>query len=107
MAPITIREFQSLEFASTTPFDGVVCVGCDGRFGPELEFFKKLRRPFSLYLEHPPVYRPSAMLASSLAALPSVRIVSTASFNISASAAFEGIEKPFRENRMVQHLHYA
>ena len=106
VAPTTIREFQALAFASATPFDGIVCTGCDGHFGPQISFFKQLERPFSLYIEHTPAYPPSAMLLQQLLELPAARVISSALLNFSGGTGFQGIEKPFRENRLVQHLQY-
>ena len=61
VAPITAQEYMDSAHFRSTAYDAVVCVGCDGDFGPRPEHLGMLRRPVSLYIEYPKDYRPSAI----------------------------------------------
>lgn len=59
VAPVRAQQyFQSTHFHDTK-FDAVICIGCDGTFGPKPEDLALIPRPFYLYMEYPDAYRPS------------------------------------------------
>jgi hypothetical protein len=52
----TAREYLESSHFHDTKFDAVVCIGCDGDFGPKIGQLKKIAKPFFLYVEYPVAY---------------------------------------------------
>lgn len=61
VAPILLQEYFASHHFKQTTYEAIVCLGCDGHFGPGIEDLTKLARPFHLYLEYPEKYLPSSI----------------------------------------------
>ena len=59
LVPQVIQIYFESDHFRESQYDAVVCIGCDGHFGPSGKMITSLRKPFFLYLEYPPDYTPS------------------------------------------------
>jgi hypothetical protein len=88
--PALAKEFVSEETALGARhgpqggrWDAIVCIGCDGHFGPRRAHLLTLPRPYTLYLEIPLAYNPSVEEYFPLAFAPGVSILLNATIDIS------------------------
>ncbi len=63
-------------------WDAIVCIGCDGHFGPRRANLLALPRPYTLYLEIPLAYKPSVEEYFPLTSVPGVTILLNATIDM-------------------------